>query len=261
MRAPHCRRRCSVPHREQSGIGRRLVHLLLLVCAVCVVRESIHAFVGPPAGAGRRCALRARGRGPSQWPPGLAAGLLLQAPSAAAQTAGPPGDAKSPRPRSDPVLVELGTPYELFGFSAAQLFPISNISLVTWLLLLFLPSWEHTKRVALVAPAIDALLYASATVFLASHPAPDAPPIDFGSLEGIATAFKNPDGVYAGWLHYCVFDPLVGLGEVLDSQQQKVPHWLVVPCLLLTLLFGPIGFLSYLTVRTVIISTRGEVSL
>uniref|UniRef100_A0A7S4Q739 DUF4281 domain-containing protein n=1 Tax=Alexandrium monilatum TaxID=311494 RepID=A0A7S4Q739_9DINO len=241
MRAPHCRRRCSVPHREQSGIGRRLVHLLLLVCAVCVVRESIHAFVGPPAGAGRRCALRARGRGPSQWPPGLAAGLLLQAPSAAAQTA--------------------GTPYELFGFSAAQLFPISNISLVTWLLLLFLPSWEHTKRVALVAPAIDALLYASATVFLASHPAPDAPPIDFGSLEGIATAFKNPDGVYAGWLHYCVFDPLVGLGEVLDSQQQKVPHWLVVPCLLLTLLFGPIGFLSYLTVRTVIISTRGEVSL
>jgi len=51
---------------------------------------------------------------------------------------------------------------------------------------------------------------------------------DLLSLDGIVTAFRNPDGVLAGWLHYCVFDPLVGLGEVLDSQQNKLPHFLVV---------------------------------
>lgn len=31
----------------------------------------------------------------------------------------------------------------------------------------------------------------------------------------------EPAKVFAGWLHYCVFDPLVGLGEVLDSQKLK----------------------------------------
>eukprot|EP00931_Biecheleriopsis_adriatica_P094261 TRINITY_DN67931_c0_g1_i1.p1 TRINITY_DN67931_c0_g1~~TRINITY_DN67931_c0_g1_i1.p1 ORF type:complete len:253 (-),score=50.49 TRINITY_DN67931_c0_g1_i1:46-756(-) len=160
---------------------------------------------------------------------------------------------------AEPALAAtVGPRFELFGQSAAELFPVSNISILTWLLLLFVPSWENLKPAALVAPVINALLYAVAIAFILSHPAPDAPAVDFGSLEGIVTAFRNPDGVFAGWLHYCVFDPLVGLGEVLDSQQNKVPHQFVVPCLLLTLLFGPVGFLSYLGVRTLVLATREQ---
>lgn len=146
--------------------------------------------------------------------------------------------------------------FHLFGLSAAELFPFTNVSLLSWILYIFAPGWEYTKSLALVPLVLNALLYASALFFLLSHPQPDASPVDFGSLEGIVTAFRNPDGVFAGWIHYLVFDPLVGLGEVLDSQEQKIPHFAVVPCLLLTLLFGPIGFLSYLTVRTVTLSLR-----
>eukprot|EP00933_Yihiella_yeosuensis_P007735 TRINITY_DN112896_c0_g1_i1.p1 TRINITY_DN112896_c0_g1~~TRINITY_DN112896_c0_g1_i1.p1 ORF type:complete len:256 (-),score=37.97 TRINITY_DN112896_c0_g1_i1:161-928(-) len=150
--------------------------------------------------------------------------------------------------------------FKLFGFSSAELFPLSNVCILSWLLYIFAPSWSYTKNLALVAPVLNALLYAAAIGHILTHPSPEAASLDFGSLSGIVAAFRNPDGVFAGWLHYCVFDPLVGLGIVLDSQQQKVPHALVVPCLLLTLLFGPVGFLSYLTLRTAILARGTEVS-
>ena len=148
--------------------------------------------------------------------------------------------------------------FVFFGKSSADLFPLSNLSILTWLLLIFAPGWEYTKSAALIAPVVNAVLYVTVLTFLITHPPPDAPAVDFGSLSSIVTAFQNPDGVFAGWLHYCVFDPLVGLGEVVDSQQNKVPHFLVVPCLILTLLFGPMGFLLYLAIRTLTIASRAE---
>ena len=102
--------------------------------------------------------------------------------------------------------------------------------------------------------------------------------------------FAIPDGAFAGWLHYCVFDPLVGLGIVLDAKQQQVPHLLCVPCaavsrihrptleartpshyntslhlhcacrscLFLTLFAGPMGFLAYLVLRTATLTLRKQ---
>lgn len=81
---------------------------------------------------------------------------------------------------------------------------------------------------------VNAVVYA-AVAFLAARN-PHAPAVDFSSLEGIRTMFADADACFAGWLHYCVFDPLIGFGEVLDSRQLKVPHLLVVPCLLMTML-------------------------
>ena len=117
--------------------------------------------------------------------------------------------------------------FSFLGKNSAELFPVSNVSLLTWGLLIFLPSWEYLKPAALVAPVVNAVLYVATISFLLTHPDPAAMS-DLLSLDGIVAAFRNPDGVLAGWLHYCVFDPLVGLGEVLDSQQNKVPHFLVV---------------------------------
>ena len=54
----------------------------------------------------------------------------------------------------------------------------------------------------------------------------------------------------------CVFDPLVGLGIVLDAKQNRVPHLLCVIPLLLTMLAGPVGFMSYLLVRTATLGLR-----
>mmetsp|Transcript_27373 Transcript_27373/g.64343 ORF Transcript_27373/g.64343 Transcript_27373/m.64343 type:complete len:227 (+) Transcript_27373:51-731(+) len=160
---------------------------------------------------------------------------------------------------TSPAMAQQET-FAFVGKSSADLFPLSNLSILTWLLLIVAPGWEYTKSAALVAPVINAVMYVIVVAFLITHPPPDAPAVDFGSLSSIVTAFQNPDGVFAGWLHYCVFDPLVGLGEVLDSQQNKVPHALVVPCLILTLLLGPMGFLLYLAVRSVTLASRPAAS-
>ena len=63
--------------------------------------------------------------------------------------------------------------------------------------------------------------------------------------------FAIPDGAFAGWLHYCTFDPLIGLGIVLDARKSGVPHLLCIPCLIATALAGPVGFASYMLLRTI----------
>ena len=40
--------------------------------------------------------------------------------------------------------------------------------------------------------------------------------------------------------------------EYLDARERGVSHWLLAPCLLLTLLLGPLGLLSYLGARRVV---------
>jgi hypothetical protein len=53
----------------------------------------------------------------------------------------------------------------------------------------------------------------------------------------------------AGWIHYLAFDLFVGSWEVRDAQRVGIHHLFVVPCLVLTVLFGPIGLLLYLLLR------------
>ena len=52
-----------------------------------------------------------------------------------------------------------------------------------------------------------------------------------------------------GWLHYLAFDLLTGTWEARDSVSRGVPRWLLVPCLFLTLMFGPMGWGAYMLVR------------
>jgi threonine/homoserine/homoserine lactone efflux protein len=72
----------------------------------------------------------------------------------------------------------------------------------------------------------------------------------FSSLGGVATLFSNPWLLLAGWLHYLAFDLLIGTWEARDARERQLPHLLLVPCLFLTLMFGPLGWLTYMGVRT-----------
>ena len=67
----------------------------------------------------------------------------------------------------------------------------------------------------------------------------------------MALLFSNPWALLAGWVHYLAFDLFVGSWEVRDSQARGIPHWLVLPCLFLTFMFGPAGWLLYMAVRVV----------
>ena len=72
---------------------------------------------------------------------------------------------------------------------------------------------------------------------------------DFNSLAGVAQLFQNPKALLAGWIHYLAFDLFIGSWEVRDAGRAGLHHLLVVPCLVLTFLFGPVGLLLYFALR------------
>lgn len=74
---------------------------------------------------------------------------------------------------------------------------------------------------------------------------------DFQSLAGVARLFEHPGLLLAGWVHYLAFDLLVGVWEREEARRIDLPQWVLVPCLALTFLFGPLGWAAFLGCRTV----------
>ena len=127
-----------------------------------------------------------------------------------------------------------------------QVFSLANpLAAVAWLLLIALPrrSWVTSTLTRLVVPGLLAVAYTgiAAVAFSSSDGG-------FSTLDGVARLFEHRWLLLAGWLHYLAFDLLIGTWEVLDSQRRGMPHLLVVPCLLLTFMLGPAGWLLYTVV-------------
>ena len=55
--------------------------------------------------------------------------------------------------------------------------------------------------------------------------------------------------VLAGWIHYLACDLVVGTWEVRDAKRVGLPHWMIVPCLVLSFLLGPTGLVCYFLLR------------
>ena len=121
-----------------------------------------------------------------------------------------------------------------------QIFAIANpLAALSWLLLIVAPR-RAVLVTGLAVPVIFAVLYSA--LIAASWGGSDG---GFSSLAAVAQLFGNRWLLLAGWVHYLCFDLLVGTWEVQDAQARGVPHRLVVPCLILTFLFGPGGWLLY----------------
>ena len=71
----------------------------------------------------------------------------------------------------------------------------------------------------------------------------------FRTLAGVSTLFENHWLLLAGWVHYLAFDLFIGAWEVRDAQAFGISHLSVIPCLVLTFLFGPAGLLLYFLIR------------
>jgi hypothetical protein len=93
-------------------------------------------------------------------------------------------------------------------------------------------------------PALLAMAYVA--IVIAVFPRANG---SFSTLAGVRELLANPWLLLAGWLHYLAFDLLIGTWEARDSVERGVPRWALVPCLLLTLMFGPAGWLAYRGVR------------
>ena len=133
--------------------------------------------------------------------------------------------------------------------SPDQIFSIANLAaLCCWLLLIVLPgrAWVNRLVAGVVVPAAFAVLY---SLIIAMHFfGSDG---GFSSLPDVARLFSNPWLLLAGWIHYLAFDLLVGSWEARDARERGVHHLLVIPCLIVTFMFGPAGWLLYLGVRKV----------
>jgi hypothetical protein len=132
--------------------------------------------------------------------------------------------------------------------SPEQIFTAANMAaLVCWLLLALFPQRRAADAVVrTIAPLTLAAVYTvivGATLWSSDG--------SFSSLSGVAALFDNPWLLLAGWIHYLVFDLLIGRWEVRDAHERGVRYVFVVPCLALTFLFGPAGWLLYRGVRAV----------
>jgi hypothetical protein len=122
----------------------------------------------------------------------------------------------------------------------------SALALPGWLLLVVAPWWRlATQLIApLVIPLVLALLYA----YLMATGLGQVEG-DFNSLAGVRGLFQSDRLLLAGWIHYLAFDLFIGSWEVRDARRLGIPHLLVVPCLLFTLMAGPVGLALYFAVR------------
>ncbi len=138
--------------------------------------------------------------------------------------------------------------------NAETIFSIANtLALIGWLLLIFAPRWNRTRKIVIsgTIPLLLSIAYLILIVLFFGQS--DG---GFDSLENVMKLFTNKWAVLAGWIHYLAFDLFVGGWEVKDAREKGVSHWFVVPCLILTFLLGPIGFLLYHVVR--FFAAKGE---
>ena len=128
------------------------------------------------------------------------------------------------------LIFQLATPFVLTG----------------WLALLASPWFPRAadRYAGIAVPALLSVAYAG--LILAFWSSAEG---GFDSLDNVARLFETREMLLAGWLHYLAFDLFVGAWVVRAARDAAVPFLLVVPCLALTFLLGPAGFLAFLAIR------------
>ncbi len=122
----------------------------------------------------------------------------------------------------------------------------SAIAVIGWLFLVFVPRKPFTQVIAgVIAPLILAAIYL-ALIFSNIQGAEGG----FGSLADVAMLFQKRELLLAGWIHYLAFDLFIGAWETRDAARNQIPHLVVIPCLVMTFMLGPIGLLFYFAIRT-----------
>jgi hypothetical protein len=133
---------------------------------------------------------------------------------------------------------------------ASQIFSVVNlVALVGWVSLAVFPHrrWPAELVSGWLIPAALAVAYV--VIVAASW---GQSPGGFSTLEAVSQLFGNPWMLLAGWVHYLAFDLFVGSWVVRDSRARGIAHAWILPSLLLTFMFGPAGWLSYLGLRALL---------
>jgi hypothetical protein len=140
----------------------------------------------------------------------------------------------------------------------SQLFDLANLFVLPfWALMIVLPKWEITRKV-ITSPLPFATLAGLYIYLLVVAVDPEsAQALANPKLADIARFFANEGAAAVGWVHFLVMDLFVGRYIYLEGQNNGI---ITIHSLILCLFFGPIGLLSHLITRVVLvgIASRNE---
>ncbi|MEX1203033.1 MAG: ABA4-like family protein [Ferruginibacter sp.] len=127
------------------------------------------------------------------------------------------------------------------------LFNIVNLTaMMGWLLLIFLPSWKWTGKIII---GFIIVLLASIYVYIIAITFDLSVMESFSRLNNVMALFNNEMAVLASWIHYLAFDLMVGMFIVSNAAKNSIKHWMTIPALLGSFMFGPAGLLLYFIIR------------
>ncbi|WP_299839549.1 ABA4-like family protein [uncultured Tenacibaculum sp.] len=134
------------------------------------------------------------------------------------------------------------TPSEVFSISGMLAMPM-------WILMIFLPKWKVTRFLIdfKIIPLLLSIIYAI-YIFISIQ---KGGMMDFGSLASVMQLFTVENAVLAGWVHYLAFDLVVGMWMLDQNKELKIHPVVMAPCLFGTFMFGPIGFLLFMIIKSI----------
>src|SRR4051812_26673737 len=136
-----------------------------------------------------------------------------------------------------------------------RVFSLSGLLVLPlWALFILAPRWRVTLRVAR-SPGIVLLPIVLYAALVLPALATILPVVARPTLASVIALLATPVGATAAWAHFLAFDLFVGRWIFLDADAARTtPRALAAPLvsliLVLTLMLGPLGLLSYLVART-----------
>jgi hypothetical protein len=120
-----------------------------------------------------------------------------------------------------------------------------------WLILIFLPRFKALFVIPqYIIPIAIGLIYAG--LMLTHYSSSDG---GFGSIAAVRSLFDNDYVLLAGWIHYLAFDLFVGAWIAGKSDTIGLSRLIQAPILMATYIFGPIGLIIFLSIRTMFTQT------
>ena len=133
-----------------------------------------------------------------------------------------------------------------------SLFALAGFGIFAWLLLIFFPTWRVTRRMAesALVPVYVALLYLVGVIAVFRDMGFGVM-ADFGTADGVLGLLRTEPVALVAWIHILAFDQVVAHLIYRDNMRHRfVPIPVQSVMMFLTLMLGPLGFLSYYVVRT-----------
>jgi hypothetical protein len=129
---------------------------------------------------------------------------------------------------------------------------VNLLPLPFWFLMIVLPHWRGTQRVMRGRLSVMPLLAGYAVLVVPQLPSLlalifRAEPL---RLVELAELLGKPEAALLAWIHFLAFDLFVGRWIYRDGYERIISAWLMSPVLILALLLGPLGLLTYLLIRT-----------